>query len=155
MNEKYPKSVKLNWFLYQLMGVYGKCSDIYHKIPADVMITTKNDCYVTQSISCWLFSNLFHTRCFWLFYNLGNIVYFAGIFLFSSMFPTRQVFLFIFRFERYCTFSCHLPFGIFALKGLSNIQQMLKWFLTKGFELEVTFFFLRFHEKSSLLGVRF
>ena len=51
-----------------------------------IMIITRNDCHVTQSISCSLFRNLFHGRCFYLFQILNNIVYFDVIFFLDSCF---------------------------------------------------------------------
>ena len=37
-----------------------------------IMIITRNDCHVSQLISCWLFNNLCHNRCFYLFQILNN-----------------------------------------------------------------------------------
>ena len=84
-------------------------------------------------------------RCFYLFQNLINIVYFSVIYLFSNLFTTRQafliflflficfylssddylrmlssdvylqMFLFIFRFEHYWTFSCHFDIQKYIL----------------------------------------
>lgn len=51
---------------------------------------------------------LFVYKCFYLFYTLNNIVYFAVIFLFKNMFPSRQMFLLIFRVEHYFPFPSYL-----------------------------------------------
>ena len=70
-------------------------------IDNSVMIITRNDCHVTQLISCWLFKNLFRNRCFYLFLILNNLVHYNFIL-------SVDTFLFLFRFEHYCIFLCHL-----------------------------------------------
>ena len=55
-------------------------------IDISIMIITRNDCHVSQLISCWLFNNLFHNRCFYLFYILNNIVRFDVIFFLDTYF---------------------------------------------------------------------
>ena len=44
-----------------------------------VMMITRNDCHVTQLISCWLFKNLFHNRSFYLILILNNMVHYNFI----------------------------------------------------------------------------
>ena len=48
-------------------------------IDNSVMIITRNDCHVTQLISCWLYKNLFHNRCLYLFLILNNMVHYNFI----------------------------------------------------------------------------
>ena len=91
--------------------MYGKCNGIYQftikqqLIDNSIMIITRNDSHVSQLISCWLFNNLFHNRCFDLFEILNN-----KHCPFWCHFLSRHMFLFLFRFKHCCTFLRHLLF---------------------------------------------
>ena len=63
MNEKYPQTGNLSWLKCNVMTFTIK----QQLIDNSIMIITRNDCHVSQLISCWLFNNLFHNRSFYLF----------------------------------------------------------------------------------------
>ena len=78
-------------------------------IDNSIMIITRNDCHVSQLISCWLFNNLFHNRCFYLFWILNNIVHFDVIFF------SRHMFLFLFRFQHIVHFCAICNSEIYSM----------------------------------------
>ena len=88
MNEKYPRQkiwIELSIicrFMVNIMAFAIK----QQLIDNSIMIITRNDCHVSQLISCWLFNNLFHNRCFYLFQILNNIVHFDVIFFLDTCF---------------------------------------------------------------------
>ena len=55
-------------------------------IDNSIKIITRNDCHVIQLIGCWLFNNLFHNKCFYLFLILNNMVHYDFIFFVETCF---------------------------------------------------------------------
>ena len=86
-----------------------------------VMMITRNDCHVTQLISCWLFKNLFHNRSFYLFLILNNMVHYNFIVSVDTCFCFSSDLNIIVYFCAICYYYA----GVSIYFGMKNISNFL------------------------------